>query len=84
MIAHDRTRLIGRLRQSARESGRFGFIHEKDGPSLVHFHVAAQKRGFASLLHSLSLVLAPPCAKGLPALAVIPEMRIALSGIHFF
>ena len=25
--------------------------NEQDGPSMVHLHVAAQKRGFASLLH---------------------------------
>ena len=37
--------------------------NEQDGPSMGHFHVAAQTRGFASFLHSLSLVLARPCAK---------------------
>ena len=40
-------------------------IYEKDEPSMAHFHVATQTRGSASLLHSLSLVLAHPCAKDL-------------------
>jgi hypothetical protein len=30
---------------------------------MARFHVAAQKHGFAPLLHSLALVLAHPCAK---------------------
>jgi len=37
-------------------------MNEKDRPSMVDFHVAAQMRGFASLLHSQPLVLARPCA----------------------
>ena len=54
--------------------------HEKDEPSLVHFHVATQTRGSASLLHSLSLVLAHPCANKVIKLSPIdlqiPELSL--------
>jgi hypothetical protein len=40
-------------------------MYELDGPSLVHLHVATQTRGSVALLHSLSLVLARPCANAL-------------------
>ncbi|MFT5140398.1 MAG: hypothetical protein ACI9CB_002061, partial [Rhodothermales bacterium] len=40
-------------------------IDEKDEPSLVRFHVTAQRRDSAALLHSLPLVLTHPCVNSL-------------------
>ncbi|NNE04293.1 MAG: hypothetical protein HKN15_01030 [Xanthomonadales bacterium] len=43
-----------------------GVIDEQHATSLWRLHVAAQNRGSASLLHSLTFVLAHQCAKKKP------------------